>query len=127
MSVLRTLLTALAALLASLTVLAAAAPVDRAALDLAIASGRPVVVQFHADWCPTCRAQAAVLPAVLSDPKLKSVKFVVADFDTELDLKKALKVSSQSTFVVFKGGKEVARSTGQTQRAGIAAVFTQAL
>lgn len=127
MSLLRTLFTALAALLASLTVFAAAPPVDRAALDKAIASGQPVVVQFHADWCPTCRAQSAVVPEVLSDPKLKGVQLFVADFDTERELKKALKVSAQSTFVVFKGGKEVARSTGQTQRAGIAAVFAQAL
>jgi hypothetical protein len=36
-------------------------------------------------------------------------------------------VSQQSTFVVFKGGKEVTRSTGQTTRPGIEAVFAQAL
>jgi hypothetical protein len=58
---------------------------------------------------------------------MKPVQFFVADFDTEKALKKALRVSQQSTFVVFKGGKEVTRSTGQTTRPGIEAVFAQAL
>jgi hypothetical protein len=58
---------------------------------------------------------------------MKDVTLFVADFDKEKDLKKALRVSQQSTFVVFKGGKEVARSTGQTRKAELAAAFAKAL
>ena len=58
---------------------------------------------------------------------MKDVKLFIADFDKEKDLKKALTVYSQSTFVVFKGGKEVARQTGQTQKAAIESVFVKAL
>jgi thiol-disulfide isomerase/thioredoxin len=105
----------------------AAAPFDRAAFDKLVAAGTPVVVQFHADWCPTCKVQAPIVEQVLADPKFKGVKLLVADFDSEKDLKKALRVSTQSTFVVFKGGKEVARSTGQTTRAAIEATFAKAL
>ena len=54
-------------------------------------------------------------------------KLFIADFDTEKALKKSLKVSTQSTFVVFKGGKEVARSTGQTSQSDIEATFAKAL
>ena len=39
----------------------------------------------------------------------------MANFDTEKALKRALGVTQQSTIVVFKDGKEVARSTGDTQ------------
>ena len=58
---------------------------------------------------------------------MKDVTLFVADYDKEKDLKKALRVSSQSTFVVFKGGKEVARSTGQTKKEDLAATFAKAL
>jgi thiol-disulfide isomerase/thioredoxin len=106
---------------------AAATPFDQAAFDKAVAAGGPVVVQFHADWCPTCKAQAPIVSQLLAEPKLKDLKFFVADFDNEKALKKSLRVSTQSTFVVFKGGKEVARSTGQTTRAAIESTFDKAL
>ena len=113
----------------ALPLLAAAAtvPFDQAAFDKAVAAGEPVVVQFHADWCPTCKAQAPLVAQVLAEPKMKSVTLFVADFDQEKALKKALKVSTQSTFVVFKGGKEVARSSGETTRGAIDATFAKAL
>ena len=49
-------------------------------------------------------------------PALKSLTLYVANFDTEKGAKKILGVTQQSTIVVFKGGKEIARSTGDTQR-----------
>jgi len=36
-------------------------------------------------------------------------------------------VSAQNTFVVFKGGKEVTRSTGQTTLGAIDTTFSKAL
>lgn len=102
-------------------------PFEQAAFDKAVAAGGPVIVQFHADWCPTCKAQAPLVKQELAEPKMKAVTFFIANFDTEKDLKKALKVSTQSTFVVFKGGKEVTRSTGQTTLGAIDATFSKAL
>jgi len=113
--------------LISIVAFAGSMPFDKAAFDKAVAAGEPVIVQFHAEWCPTCRAQTPIVAELLRDPKMKDVKLFVADFDAEKDLKKALKVYSQSTFVVFKGGKEVGRSTGQTQRPVIEATFAKAL
>lgn len=106
---------------------AAPLPFKQPAFDKAVAAGGPVIVQFHADWCPTCKAQAPIVSQVLAQPPMKDVQFFVANFDTEKELKKALNVSSQSTFVVFKGGKEVARSAGQTSLSTIAATFSKAL
>ena len=65
--------------------------------------------------------------AARASRKRKDVTLFVADFDTESALKKQLRVAQQSTFVVFKGGKEVGRSTGETDRAAIAALFDKAL
>src|SRR5262245_54199487 len=109
--------------LAVLGVQAGTAPFDQAAFDKAVAGGGPVVVQFHADWCPTCKEQAPIVQQVLADPKMKEVQLYVADFDKEKALKKQLRVSHQSTFVVFKGGKEVGRSTGQPTKPAIEGTF----
>ena len=100
---------------------------SKAAFDSAIAAGKPVIVDFKASWCPTCKAQQPIVDALLAEPKRKAVTLFAADYDTEAALKKQLRVAQQSTFVVFKGGREVGRSTGQTDRAQIAALFDQAL
>lgn len=120
--------TTLAAVLAfSAAANAAELPFNQAAFDQAVAAGKPVVVDFAADWCPVCRAQKPVISAILQAPAMAGVTVFVANFDKESGLKKALRVSGQSTLVVFKGGKEVARSTGQTQREPLQALLAQAL
>jgi len=120
---------AAAVLLAATAMLAQAAQVafSEPAFDKAVASGQPVVLAVHASWCPTCKAQKPIMDALLHEPKRKDLTLFVADFDTEAALKKRLRIVQQSTFVVFKGGKEVGRSTGDTDRARIAALFDKAL
>ena len=102
-------------------------PFDQAQFDAAKAAGKPVAVVFHADWCPTCRAQAPVLKELTQQPGFKSLTLYVADFDTEKTLKRSLGVTQQSTIVVFKDGKEVARSTGDTQEDRLATLLRHAI
>jgi thiol-disulfide isomerase/thioredoxin len=105
---------------------AAEVPFNQAQFDAARAAGQPVAVVFHADWCPTCRAQAPVLKDLAQSPELKSLTLYIANFDTEKSLKKSLGVTQQSTIVVFKNGKESARSTGDTQQDSLAALLRHA-
>jgi thioredoxin 1 len=127
--VMKTLLAFLSTALILLTAPAMAAerPYTAATLDRMLAAGQPVVVDFHADWCPTCRAQAPIVKDLLATPELKNVTVLIADYDTELALRKSLKVANQSTLVVFRQGKEVARSTGDTSREGLAALLKKAI
>lgn len=106
---------------------AAELPFNQAQFDAARASGQAVAVVFHADWCPTCRAQAPVLKVLAASPELKALTLYVADFDTEKALKAALHVSEQSTIVVFKNKRETARSTGETQRPALEAFLRNAI
>jgi thiol-disulfide isomerase/thioredoxin len=102
-------------------------PFSTATLDQLLADGQPVAVDFHADWCPTCRAQAPIVRQLLSTPEFKNLTVLIANYDTELALRKSLNVAKQSTLVVFRHGKEVARSTGDTSREGLAALLRQAV
>jgi len=102
-------------------------PFDKARFDAALAQGKPVIVDFSASWCPTCKAQKPIVDALLREKKLEPVTLFVADYDKETELKKRLGVTQQSTFVVFKSGKEVGRSTGQTRQQAIADLFDKAL
>jgi len=106
---------------------AAEVPFDQAKFDAARAAGEPVAVVFHADWCPTCRAQAPLLKDLTQQPEFAPVTLYVANYDTEKTLKKSLGVTKQSTIVVFKGGKERARSTGDTHEDSLASLLRQAL
>ena len=102
-------------------------PFNQAQFDATRAAGKPVAVVFHADWCPTCRAQAPVLKELTQTPELKPVTLYVANFDTEKTLRKSLGVTKQSTIVVFKNGQEIARSTGDTQQDSLAALLRHAI
>lgn len=103
------------------------APYSAAALQQAQAAGTPVALHFHADWCPTCKAQADAFRTLSTDPQLKPVMLLVADYDKERDLKKTLGVRSQSVLIVFKGAKETARSGGETRPEKLKAALATAL
>ena len=127
LSSIRSVLVAVGLCIAAVAALAAEVPFDKAKFDAALAQGQPVIVDIAASWCPTCKAQKPIVQSLMSEKKMQPVTLFLADFDTEKALKKQLGVTMQSTFVVFKGGKEVGRSTGQTQKEAIAELFDKAL
>jgi thiol:disulfide interchange protein len=96
-------------------------------LQRAQTAGMPVAVHFHADWCSTCKAQEKAFAALRSDPALKGMTVLVADYDKERELKQAMNVRSQSVVVVFKGSKETARVGGETKPEKIKAALATAL
>jgi thiol-disulfide isomerase/thioredoxin len=116
-------------LLATLTSLSRAAemPYDAVHYEAMRSSGKPFAVVFHADWCPTCRVQAPVLNEPAQSPEFMGVTLFVANFDTEKVLERSLGISKQSTIVVFKDGKEAARSTGDTQYDSLSEILRRAI
>ena len=113
--------------LAAGTALAAERPFDQASFDALQAQGKPILVMVQAGWCPTCRAQKPIVEGLLKTPELASINALRVDFDKQKPVVKAFKVQLQSTLIVFKGRKEVGRSTGETRKDAIAALLMKAI
>jgi thiol-disulfide isomerase/thioredoxin len=89
--------------------------------------GKSAIISTHAEWCSTCKAQDKILAGFIKDPDYKNVVFYQVDYDNQKDLLKTLKVSTQSTIIVYKKGKEVARATGDTKEAALSKLTRQAI
>jgi thioredoxin 1 len=74
-----------------------------------------------------CRAQKPILEGLAKNDKFKEFVFFKIDFDTQKAEWRKLSAQRQSTLIVFKGGKEVGRSVGDTNAASIEALLAKAL
>ena len=74
-------------------------------------SDMPVFVDFWAEWCGPCRM---VGPAVEQIGRIMAGKVKVAKLNVDENQEIAMKYSVQSipSLILFKGGKEVARTIG---------------
>ena len=106
---------------------AADTPFTQGNFDALQKSGKPTLVMIHADWCPTCKAQAPILGQLLGSPEFKGINALRVDFDSQKDVVKAFKATMQSTLIVYKDGKEVGRSTGDTKKDSITALLKKAV
>ncbi|WP_291862960.1 thioredoxin family protein [Bradyrhizobium sp.] len=104
-----------------------AIPFSPAAFKAAQAAGNPILVEIHADWCPTCKAQTPILDKLSADPKFKDLKIFRVDFDSMKAVVKEFRAQQQSTLIVFKGSAEKGRSVGDTGQASIAALLDKGL
>ena len=102
-------------------------PFDQKAFDAAQASGRSVLVEFYTTWCPVCKIQRPFLTTLGQNSKYQKIAYFEIDFDRHKDLARTFRVHKQSTLIAFKGRKEVARSTGDTNKASIEALVAKSL
>jgi thioredoxin-like negative regulator of GroEL len=104
-----------------------AVPFSEQAFKAAQASGGPILVEIHADWCPTCKAQMPILNKLTGEPKFKDLKIFRVDFDAMKPVVKQFGAQMQSTLIVFKGSAEQGRSVGDTKEASISALLDKSL
>lgn len=104
-----------------------AVPFSAEAFKAAQASGSPILIEIHADWCPTCKAQGPILDKLAADPKFKDLKIFRVDFDAMKPVLRQFGAQQQSTLIVFKGSAERGRSVGDTKQGSIAALLDKSL
>ena len=113
----------------SFSVQAHAEPISytQAAFNQLQRDGKSILVIVYASWCPTCRAQAPIIDELLGENEFNSITALLVDFDTQQNILYKLNASKQSTLIVYKGGKEVARSTGDTSFLSIEKLLQKAI
>lgn len=102
-------------------------PFDQAGFDRLQKEGKPILVVVHADWCPACAVQEPIVSELLKTPELQGIAALRIDFDKQQEVAKRFKAPMQSTLIVFKGGREVGRSVGDTRKQSIAALLRKTL
>lgn len=126
-------------LLALLAALPLAAGVARAAtavvyspdaVQAELAAGKTVVLDFSADWCPSCQSQGRTISRLRDENPgwADAMAFFVVDWDSykDSDLAKKYGIVNRGSLVVLKGDKVLVQTSTHSTADALQAMFTQA-
>ncbi len=91
-----------------------------------LASDKPVLVDFWAEWCGPCKAIGPSIEQLATEFEGKAHVFKL-DVDSAGDIAGRYGIMSIPALVVFKGGQEVDRMVGSAPKDVIAAMITRNL
>lgn len=72
---------------------------------------RPVLVDFHAEWCGPCKMMKPVL-AELRQKMGEAVRILKIDIDRNPEITNSLQISGVPTLILFKQGQQLWRQSG---------------
>jgi thioredoxin 1 len=79
--------------------------------DIVLNSDMPVLVDFWAEWCGPCRMVGPIVEQLAQSLEGK-VKVFKLNVDQNQEIAMKYNVQSIPTLVIFKNGKEIARTIG---------------
>ena len=96
---------------------------EAAAFQAAQASGKSILVDIRAWWCPTCARQKRIISELIKKSKFGDLVIFEVDYDRQKSVVRDFGAWRQSTLIVFKGTTEVGRSVADTRPAAIEALL----
>ncbi len=95
--------------------------IEPASLDQRVAAAhRPMLVEFWAPWCGTCRLMAPSLARLKTEME-GAVDVVTVNVEAGQDIAQAQGVLSLPTIIAYSGGREVSRIHGLKSYANLLA------
>ncbi|MBV1851805.1 thioredoxin family protein [Catellatospora tritici] len=91
---------------------------DETFAELVLAADRPVVLDFWADWCPSCARISASLTELAEEFGPRLHLFAI-DADANPETMRAYKVMSLPTLLVFRSGELTGSLVGARPKAAL--------
>jgi thioredoxin 1 len=83
--------------------------------EIVLKSDKPVLVDFWAEWCGPCRMVAPLVKELSEEFDGKAV-MVKVDIETATETANKYKIRNIPTLLFFKGGQQVDKHVGATQK-----------
>ena len=85
---------------------------------------KPVLIDFHAEWCGPCKAQAPII-AELAKEIDGRVRLIKIDIDKNQAVAQRYDVRGVPTLALFKAGKIVWRQSGVQSKESLLSIINQ--
>jgi thioredoxin 1 len=89
-----------------------------------IRSGKPVLVDFFAEWCGPCKMMAPILKQT-KDRFGENATIIKVDIDKNREAAEQFQISSVPTLILFKDGQVKWRQSGVVPANTLVQVLTQ--
>jgi thioredoxin 1 len=86
--------------------------------DEVLASEKPVIVDFWADWCAPCHFVAPVLAEIVRE-RADDVRLVKVNVDEEPQIAERYGIMNLPTIVLFRGGEPAAAAIGAQPKSAL--------
>lgn len=101
-------------------------PFEQTSFAAAQAANKPILVEVHAWWCPTCASQSRTIEAALAEPRNRDLVVFRINYDKQKPQWQAFGVHKQGTLIAFRGHREAGRLEFVTDKGTINTLISRA-